>query len=149
MVRDEYIFKNQSYYTDSDLYVSYVRSRWDSSEPLPPWNQGPRHRLLLHAGGHHHARHHPGVRAGCKWDTHPHRSVLTSTYWDSSALFIVVYFCRKSTGRSTSPKPSTASSTSRASSAPSTYSLSVGVQASCSLYVNKQVFVFMFTNARS
>lgn len=51
-----------------DLYASSIRSRWDGRKPLPPWHQGPCHRLLLHAGGHHHARHYPGVCAGCKWD---------------------------------------------------------------------------------
>lgn len=45
------------------------RSRGDGCKLLPPWNKGPGDCLLLHAGGYHHARHHSGVRAGCKCDT--------------------------------------------------------------------------------
>lgn len=45
---------------------SNIRSRRDARQLLPPRRQGLGHRLLLHAGGHHHARHHPGVRVGRK-----------------------------------------------------------------------------------
>lgn len=42
------------------------RSWRGACELLPPRHQGLGHRLLLHAGGHHHARHHPGVCVGRK-----------------------------------------------------------------------------------
>lgn len=53
----------------SSLWCLFRRSRWDACKLLPPWNKGPGYCFLLHAGGYHHARHHPGVRAGCKCDT--------------------------------------------------------------------------------
>lgn len=68
-------------------------------------------------------------------DTHTHKYTYFSK--NGSALFTIVHVCRKSTGRSTSLKPSTASSMSRASSVRSTYSPLAGAQASCSLYVMK------------
>lgn len=108
-----------------------LRSRRDARELLPPRHQGLGHRLLLHAGGHHHARHHPGVRVGCKChDTHTKNQPI----YARALLFTDVHFCRKSTGRSTSPRPNTASSTSRASSALSTCSRLSGAPASCSRY---------------
>lgn len=116
------------------MTLSYRRPRGDGPEPLPSWYQRFGHYLLLHAGGHHHARHYPGVCAGCKCDRHTYTLEYTDLN-QCKQLCIVVLLCRKSTGRNTSPKPSTANSTSRASSAPSTYSPSAGAQASCSLYV--------------
>lgn len=107
------------------------RTRGVCREPLPPWHQRPGHYLFLHAGGHHHARHYSGVRAGCKWHWHTRTKMCVES-------FCVIYnvSChRKSTGRNISPKPNTASSTSQASSALSTYSPSAGARASCSLYV--------------
>lgn len=62
-----------------------------------------------------------------------HQLVESSAPLTLNFIFFL-FLCRKSTGRSTSPKPNTVNLTSQDNSVPSTSSLSAGVQASCSLY---------------
>lgn len=75
------------------------RRPWgDSCEPLPPWHQGLGHNLLLHAGGHYHARYYSGVRTGCKCDTETHTlkyTYLTIISVNCSALLIVFLSLQK------------------------------------------------------